>query len=237
MSCFKTSFTYDGKAKKPAVTVKDATGKAIAASNYTVAYANNGKAGKATATVAFKGPLYKGSKALTFTIAKATIAVPKAKAGLVYSGKSQAGVKAGAGYAVKGGSATKAGSYTATLTADANHQFPGGKATASVKWSIAKAANPLKVEGKKAAVGFSKSKDQALKADKVVSFKKKGQGALAYKKAKGSKKISIAKGGKVTVKAGLKAGTYKVTAKVKAAGNANYKASSWKKFTFKVTVK
>lgn len=36
-----TSYTYDTKAKKPAVTVKDSAGKVIAASNYTVTYTNN----------------------------------------------------------------------------------------------------------------------------------------------------------------------------------------------------
>ena len=46
-----------------------------------------------------------------------------------------------------------------------------------------------------------------------------------------------AKTGKVTVKKRLKKGTYKVIVKVKAAGNANYKASAWKTVTFKVQIK
>lgn len=66
------SYTYNGKAKKPSVTVTDANGKNIAASNYSVAYSNNVKAGKnAAAKITFKGSRYSGSKTLTFTINKA----------------------------------------------------------------------------------------------------------------------------------------------------------------------
>lgn len=43
--------------------------------------------------------------------------------------------------------------------------------------------------------------------------------------------------GNVTVKKGLKKGTYKVKAQVKASGDDNYKASDWKETTFKVLVK
>ena len=45
------------------------------------------------------------------------------------------------------------------------------------------------------------------------------------------------KTGKITVKKGLKKGTYKVKVKVKAAGNANYKASKEKTVTVTVKVK
>ena len=38
-----TSYTYDTKAKKPAVTVRGSAGKVIAASNYTVTYTNGTK--------------------------------------------------------------------------------------------------------------------------------------------------------------------------------------------------
>ena len=46
-----------------------------------------------------------------------------------------------------------------------------------------------------------------------------------------------AKTGNVTVKKDLKKGTYNVKVKVKAAGSANYKASSWKSVTFKIRVR
>ncbi len=50
-----SSYTYNGKAKKPAVTVKDSSGKVISNGNYTVTYQNNVKVGKATATIKLKG--------------------------------------------------------------------------------------------------------------------------------------------------------------------------------------
>lgn len=68
----KTSYTYAGKAWKPNVTVKDSKGAVIAASNYTIAYSNNIKAGKATVKVTLRGNRYQGTKDLTFTIAKAS---------------------------------------------------------------------------------------------------------------------------------------------------------------------
>lgn len=62
-----TSYTYDGKTKKPAVTVKDSQGNKIASTNYSVAYSNNKSVGKATAKITFKGN-YSGTKTLSFSI-------------------------------------------------------------------------------------------------------------------------------------------------------------------------
>ena len=69
------------------------------------------------------------------------------------------------------------------------------------------------------------------KAFKVTTAK----GKVTFKKAKGNKKIAVSKAGKVTVKKGLKKGTYKVKVKVTAAGNANYKKAT-KTVTLKVKV-
>ena len=83
-----------------------------------------------------------------------------------------------------------------------------------------------------------KKKSQSLNVSKVIKVTNKGQGTISYAKVSGNKKITInKKTGKVTVKKGLKKGTYKVKVKVKAAGNTNYKASAWKNVTFKITVK
>lgn len=70
LSCI--SYTYNGNAKKPDVTVMDVNGRKIDSSNYTVSYSDNVKAGKtAKVTVTFTGSKYKGAKTLTFTIDKA----------------------------------------------------------------------------------------------------------------------------------------------------------------------
>ncbi len=62
-----TSYTYNGKAKKPAVVVTDSKGKTIASSDYSVKYSSNKKVGIATVTIKFKGN-YSGTKKLTFKI-------------------------------------------------------------------------------------------------------------------------------------------------------------------------
>ena len=129
----------------------------------------------------------------------------------------------------------KAGTYTITVTGAGAYI-----GTTKVTFKINKAANPLKVKAKTVKVKFSKLKKKAqkLKVTKVVKFTKKGQGTLTYKKVKGNKKITInKKTGKVTIKKGLKKGTYKVKVKIKANGNANYKASAFKTITFKIKVK
>ena len=165
---------------------------------------------------------------------------------LTYNGKTQTGVAAGTGYTLTGTvSAANAGTYTATaaLKSDANCTYKwsdGTTAPKTITWTINKAGNPLEVKGKTAAVRYSavKKKSQGIGVTKVTAFTKKGQGKLTYTKASGNKKIVINKTtGKVTVKKGLKKGTYKVKVKVRADGNANYKASAWKTVTFGVRVK
>ena len=69
-----TSYTYNGKTKKPSVTVKDSKGNTLKKdTDYTVKYESGRKSpGKYTVTVTFKGN-YTGTKKLYFTIApKAT---------------------------------------------------------------------------------------------------------------------------------------------------------------------
>lgn len=64
----KTSYTYDGKEKKPGVTVTDWLGKPISKSEYTVTYPKSAKnVGKYTVTIKFKNH-YAGTEKRTFTI-------------------------------------------------------------------------------------------------------------------------------------------------------------------------
>ena len=70
----KTSYTYDGKAKKPTVKVLNSKGKALKKSNYTVSYSNNVKVGKATVIIKFKGN-YTGTIKKTFTIKPNTTSI------------------------------------------------------------------------------------------------------------------------------------------------------------------
>ena len=112
--------------------------------------------------------------------------------------------------------------------------------------NVVKTANPIKLKAKTVKIKAKalKKKAQTIKQAKAFTVKK-AKGTLSYKLVsakKGNKsfksKFSVnKKTGKLTVKKGLKKGTYKVTVKVKAKGDQIYKASPWKKVTFKVRVK
>ncbi len=137
-----------------------------------------------------------------------------------------------------------AGTYPVTVMLKGNYE--GSK---TVYFTITKAANTLAVKGKTkaAVVKYKKLKKspQKIKAAKVIQIKKAGQGTLKFARSsakKGKKNFKKyfkvnAKSGLVTVKKGLKPGSYKVTVKVMASGNANYKASAWKPATFTIKVK
>lgn len=64
-----TSYTYNGKVRKPGVTVTDSKGKKISSSNYTITYSNKNskKVGDYIVTIKFKGN-YEGKKKLTYKI-------------------------------------------------------------------------------------------------------------------------------------------------------------------------
>ena len=91
----------------------------------------------------------------------------------------------------------------------------------------AKYKNTLAVKGKKVSVKYSKlsKKNQSIAVKKAITLSA-AQGKVTYRKASGNKKITVAKNGKITVKKGLKKGTYKVKVKVTAAGNKTYKPSA-----------
>lgn len=75
----KKTYTYDGKAKTPAVTVKDANGNVIASANYTVAYSNNKKVGTAKVTVTGTGSCT-GTKSAAFKINPKKTSISKIQA-------------------------------------------------------------------------------------------------------------------------------------------------------------
>ena len=84
-----TSYTYNGKAKKPTATVKDGTTTLTADTDYTVSYANNTNAGTATVTITGKGN-YTGTKSVTFTIKKAAAKLTFANASVSKTTKDAA---------------------------------------------------------------------------------------------------------------------------------------------------
>lgn len=240
--------------------IKDATPvKYYSLTNGTVQYTfSNLSEGKHILGVSFDGLgesdlFYSNSFAVTVTnesIPKqtdiSTVTVVLSKTAFTYNGKVQKPtvtlsngevLKEGVDYTLTWSTASpkNVGTYTVTVTGIGAYT-----GTTSKTFNINKAANPLTVKAKTVKVKFSavKKKAQALAVSKVVTFSKKGQGTLSYAKVSGNKKITInKKTGKVTVAKGLKKGTYSVKVKVKAAGNANYKASAYKTVTFKIVIK
>ena len=144
--------------------------------------------------------------------------------------------------AVYVGSCTDVGTYTVKVSLIDTKYAGTGEAT----FRIRQAANPLTIKGKTANVSYAKLKEKSQKyaVTKVIEFRKKGVGDMAYmlvsvnndKKLKKCFDINV-KTGAVTVMKNTKAGVYKVKAKVKAKGNSNYRASDWKLVTFTIRVK
>ncbi|MBR1812187.1 MAG: S-layer homology domain-containing protein, partial [Lachnospiraceae bacterium] len=83
-----TSYVYDGKEKKPNVTVKNALGLTLSPeTDYTVSYENNINKGTATVKVTGKGN-YSGTKTATFSITAAPLQSMALEAeSMVYTGK------------------------------------------------------------------------------------------------------------------------------------------------------
>ena len=168
---------------------------------------------------------------VAWSIARKPVPVPAAATGLVYSGRPQAGV-AGEGCVVRGGTATGAGGYTARCAPDRNHEWQDGTASeVEVAWSIARAANPLRLAKASRTVSASKV-GKAKKAVAGAKVKAKGQGKVTYArksvvKKKFKKSFAVDKRtGRITVRKGTPKGTYKVTVKAVAEGNANYEKSA-----------
>ena len=151
-------------------------------------------------------------------------------ANLTYNGEEQTGVAAGEGYAVSGGSATDAGSYTATVTPDANHVWSDAATTAektaskSVSWSIGQAKNAITVSTSADALTGKIAKAQSFTRTATAT-----SGKINYKTGNSSVKVSAA--GKVTVPENF-CGTTKIT--VSSPATTNYQAASVKTYTVRV---
>lgn len=133
VSLSSSSYTYDGSAKKPGVTVTDANGAKIASSNYSVAYSNNVKKGTATVTVTFKGN-YSGTVKKSFKINPAKVSnVKLSSTSYTYNGKTKTPsvtvkdskgrkLKNGTDYTVKYSSGRKnVGRYAVKVTFKGNY--------------------------------------------------------------------------------------------------------------------
>ncbi len=106
-------------------------------------------------------------------------------------------------------------------------------------FEIGKAENTLtaKAKKKKHTIKAAKIKNRKYKIKQKNAFKiGKANGTVTYKKTKGNSGITVTKKGVVSVKKGLKKGTYTVKVKVTAGGDANHYAKS-KNVSFKIIIK
>ncbi|MCR5208065.1 MAG: leucine-rich repeat domain-containing protein [Eubacterium sp.] len=136
-----------------------------------------------------------------------------------------------------GGKTTKAATYTATGVRTYTCTVCGSTKTELIG-KLPKKANALFVKPKSPTVKYAKlrKKNQTIARKNAISVTK-AKGTVSYAKKSGNKNITInKKTGKITIKKGLKKGTYTLKVKVKAAGNAEYKAAV-KTVTVKIKVK
>ena len=96
----KTSFSYDGKTKKPSVSVKDSKGTALSKKYYTVTYEKSSvSVGAHYLTIKLSG-LYSGTKKLKYTILPGTVSSLSYTPGVNCVNLSWSAVKGAQGYKV-----------------------------------------------------------------------------------------------------------------------------------------
>ncbi len=91
---------------------------------------------------------------------------------------------------------------------------------------VEKKTNPISVKGKTVSVTLAKlaAKSQTIVRKNAIAVSN-AQGTVTYTKKSGNNYLTINKStGNITVKKGLKKGTYKLVVNVKAAGNSSYKS-------------
>ncbi len=140
---------------------------------------------------------------------------------------------AGTDYTVKWSDASSKNVGTYTVTVTGMGKYTG---ISEAAYEIVKAENPLRVKGRTKAikVRYSKlrKKSKTFKTARLMTFADKGQGTKKYtllrvSRSKYKRYFKVnSKTGKLTVKKGLRKGTYVVKVKVMAAGNSNYNASA-----------
>ena len=159
-----TSYTYNGKAKKPTVTVKDSKGNTLKKdTDYTVKYASGRKnPGKYTVTVTFKGK-YEGTKKLTFTIKPAKAALSKVTAGSKQATVAWKAVSGATGYEVQYSTSSKLrSSKTATVKKGSTKKTTIKKLTKGKKYYFRVRAYKT-IDGKKVYGAWSSVKSVKIK--------------------------------------------------------------------------
>ena len=198
-----TSYTYDGKEKKPAVTVKDGSNTLTNGKDYEVAYANNINAGTARVTITGKGN-YTGTVTMNVVIKKAASVITASNITKATSAKAQ---KASIGAKVKGGAKLTYKSNNKYVAVDKKGQVTiakkfVGQATITITAAATKNYNAgtkkVTVTVNPASTKLSSVKNSASKSMKVAW--KKNAAVTGYqvqyataKNFKGAKAVTVKK--------------------------------------------
>ncbi|MBR0404823.1 MAG: C40 family peptidase [Eggerthellaceae bacterium] len=240
---------FTGSAIEPTVLVRRGNTILQEGVDYVASYKNNVKVGTATATVTGIGS-YSGQASATFKIvssslAKATVTVVNA----TYTGKAitpkpqvKAGslvLREGTDYSVSYEDNVQVG--TAIVVVKGMGNFTDSN---FATFKIGKASQVISAKKSISKTFTASEKTKKLAKNKTVNLKKLAKASaktsVRFTKANkvGGKKIAVNPvTGKVTLKKGLKTGTYKVKVKLTARANASYKAAKAKTIVLKVVVK
>lgn len=170
----KSTYTYNGKAKKPAVKVKDMNDSVIAAKNYTVSYSGGRKKiGKYKVTIVFQGS-YTGTVTKTFMVTPKKVSIKGLQAGsksltVKWSGKASQV----SGYQVQLATNKKFTKNVKTSEVNKKKQVKKKQVTKTIKklkskkkyYVRVRAYKTVKFEGKKTKIysGWSKAKSIKVK--------------------------------------------------------------------------
>ena len=235
-----TSYTYNGKAKKPTVTVKNANGTKLTTSSYTVTYASGRKnAGTYKVTIKMKGN-YTGTKTLTFKINP--VNVSKCKITLSTTSYTYNGTVKKPAVTVKNASGTKLTTSSYTVTYASGRKNVGTyKVTIKMKGNytgtktLTFKINPSKTTISKLTAG-KKSIKVAItkKSTQVTGYQIQYSTSKKFTNAK-TKTISSYKTTKYTLKSLSAKKTYYVRVRTyKTVGKTKY-YSGWSTYKYKKT--
>ena len=217
-----TSYTYNGKAKKPSVTVKNSKGNKISSSNYTVTYPKGRKnVGKYTVTIKFKGN-YSGTVKKTFTIKPKATSVSKLTAksnGFTVKWKKQKTQTTGYQIQYSVFSNFK-NAKTVTVSKNSTTSKTVSKLSIKKKYYVrVRTYKTVKVNGKSTKIYSSWSKSKSVTTKKVSGTTLAKQ-VNAYIKSKGLKVKSSLKTSNADVWEGFVIGEFEVD-------NAKNTVDSW----------
>lgn len=135
------------------------------------------------------------------------------------------------------GKVTIKGAGTANITVTASKsRYNSGSLKVAVKVAKPATKQAAQTITAKNVTKTYKGKNKKLAKKKTFKLSASAKTKVTFKKKSGNSKISVTSAGKVTVKKGLKKGTYKVKVKASAAATSAYKAAS-KTITVKVKIK